>query len=94
MSYDYSENILVQESAGHLFEELGWKVKFACNKEILGENGYFGRKAYKDILLVRYFKEALKKLNPWITPALIEDALKTFEQHISTSSLIQINEEK
>ena len=94
MSYDYSENILVQESAGHLFEELGWKVKFACNKEILGENGYFGRKAYKDILLVRYFKEALKNLNSWMTPSLIEDALKTFEQHLSTSSLMQINEEK
>ena len=27
MSYDYSENILVQESAGHLLEnELGWEV--------------------------------------------------------------------
>ena len=94
MSYDYSENILVQESAGHLFEELGWKVEFAYNKEVLGENGSFGRKSYKDILLVRYFKEALKNLNPWMTPALIEDALKTFERHLSTSSLMQINEEK
>ena len=28
MSYDYSENILVQESAGHLLErELGWEVE-------------------------------------------------------------------
>lgn len=27
MSYDYSENILVQEIAGHLLEwELGWEV--------------------------------------------------------------------
>ena len=27
MSYDYSENILVQESAGHLLHnELGWDV--------------------------------------------------------------------
>ena len=30
MSYDYSENILVQESAGHLLErELGWEVASA-----------------------------------------------------------------
>ena len=29
MSYDYSENILVQESAEHLLhEELGWDVAF------------------------------------------------------------------
>ena len=69
MSYDYSENILVQEAAGNLLEhELCWEVKFAYNTEILGENGTFGRKSYKDILLVRYFRNALKVLNPWITP--------------------------
>lgn len=95
MSYDYSENILVQESAGHLLEdELGWKVELAYNTEVLGDNGSFGRKSYKDILLVRYFKEALQRLNPWMTPMLVEDALKTFQQHLSTSSLMQINEEK
>lgn len=95
MSYDYSENILVQESAGHLLEdELGWRVELAYNTEVLGENGTFGRKSYKDILLVRYFKEALQRLNPWMTPALVEDALKTFTRHLSTSSLMQINEEK
>ena len=48
MSYDYSENILVQESAGNLLhDKLGWDVKFAYNSEILGENGTFGRKSYK-----------------------------------------------
>jgi len=95
MSYDYSENILVQESAGHLLEEeLGWRVELAYNTEILGDNGSFGRKSYKDILLLRYFTEALKRFNPWMTPVLAEDALKTFERQLSTSSLMQINEEK
>ena len=70
MSYDYSENILVQESAGQLLhEELGWEVKFAYNTEVLGEDGTFGRRSYKEILLVRYFREALRRLNPWITEA-------------------------
>ena len=37
MSYDYSENILVQESAGHLLErELDWDVVYAYNTEQLG----------------------------------------------------------
>ena len=95
MSYDYSENILVQESAGHLLEdELGWKVMLAYSTEVLGENGTLGRKSYKDILLVKYLKEALLRLNPWMTPGLIEEALKTFEQHMSSASLMQINEEK
>ena len=67
MSYDYSENILVQESAGNLLQnELGWDVKFAYNTEVLGKNGTFGRESYRDILLTRYFRDALKKLNPWI----------------------------
>ena len=38
MSYDYSENILVQESAGNLLrDELGWDVRFAYNREIFQE---------------------------------------------------------
>lgn len=95
MSHDYSENILVQESAGQLLErELGWEVAFAYNTEKLGEDGSFGRKSYKEILLTRYFREALLRLNPWITPGQMEEAQKIMERHLSTSSLLQINEEK
>ena len=95
MSYDYSENILVQESAGNLLrDELGWDVEFAYNTETLGENGTFGRKSYREILLVRYFRDALKKLNPWITDDQILEAQAALEKRLSTSSLLQINEEK
>ena len=70
MSYDYSENILVQESAGHLLErELGWEVAFAYNTEQLGKDGTFGRTSYHEILLTRYFRQALQRLNPWLTSA-------------------------
>ncbi len=95
MSYDYSENILVQESAGNLLHnELGWDVQFAYNTEVLGSNGTFGRESYKDILLTRYFKEALKKYNPWINDNQIIEAQQVLEKRLSTSSLLQINEEK
>ena len=95
MSYDYSENILVQESAGHLLErELGWEVAYAYNTEKLGEKGTFGRKDYKEILLTRYFRQALKSLNPWLTPAQLDEAQKKMESHLSTASLLQINEAK
>lgn len=95
MSYDYSENILVQESAGNLLhDELGWEVEFAYNTEVLGENGSFGRTSYHDILLVRYFQAALKKLNPWINDTQMLEAQKTLESRLSTSSLLQVNEEK
>ena len=95
MSHDYSENILVQESAGNLLrDELGWDVAFAYNTERLGENGTFGRRSYKEILLARDFRAALSRLNPWITPAQIDEAQRTLEAHMSTASLMQINEEK
>lgn len=95
MSYDYSENILVQESAGNLLrDELGWDVQFAYNTEVLGKNGTFGRESYKDILLTRYFKEALKKFNPWINDNQIIEAQQVLEKRLSTSSLLQVNEEK
>lgn len=95
MTYDYSENILVQESAGNLLRyELGWDVKFAYNTEILGKNGSFGRESYKDILLTRYFYEALRKFNPWINENQIIEAQEVLGKRLSTSSLIQINEEK
>lgn len=95
MSYEYSENVLVQGSAGDLLrDKLGWEVAFAYNTEKLGEDGTFGRKSYKEILLTRYFREALLRLNPWLTPAQIGEAQRTLEHRLSTASLLQINEEK
>lgn len=95
MSYDYSENILIQGAAGDLLrDELGWDVVFAYNEEKLGADGTLGRTSYKEILLVRYFRNALKDLNPWITDTQITEAEKRMTEHMSTASLIQINEEK
>lgn len=95
MSHDYSENILVQESAGHLLErELGWEVVFAYNTERLGESGTFGRRSYHEILLTRYVKQALTRLNPWLTARQTEEAMGKLQSRLSTASLMQINEEK
>ena len=95
MSYDYSENILVQESAGRLLQqELGWEVAFAYNTEVLGPNGTFGRKDYTEVLLSRYFRAALQRLNPWLTPPQIDEAEATMKAYLATASLLQINKEK
>ena len=95
MKYEYSENVLVQDSAAALMhDELGWDVIFAYNQEVLGENGTLGRKDYHEIVLWRYFNQALKKLNPWITDAQIIEARQTLSSYLSSASLLQINEEK
>lgn len=95
MSYDYSENRMIQDSAGHVLgRELGWQVAFAYNTEQLGKDGTFGRTSYREILLTRYFRQALQRLNPWLTSAQLDEAQKKMESHLSTASLMQINEEK
>ena len=95
MKYEYSENVLVQDSAAALMkDELGWDVVYAYNKEILGENGTLGRKSYHEIVLWRFFNAALKRLNPWITDAQLAEARQILSSYMSSESLLQINEEK
>ncbi len=95
MKYEYSENVLVQDSAADLMhDELGWDVVYAYNTEVLGEKGTLGRKDYHEIVLWRYFNAALKKLNPWITDPQIAEARQTLSSYLSSASLLQINEEK
>lgn len=45
-------------------------------------------------MLYRYFKEALKKYNPWINENQIIEAKEILEKRLSTASLLQVNEEK
>ncbi len=95
MSWEYSENILVQNSAGDLLhDELGWDVIYAYNKEILGINGTLGRKSYKDMILTRYLKKALLELNNWLTDELCSDAIKSLLSNIVSNTAMQTNHQK
>ena len=46
------------------------------------------------MLLARYFRDALRRLNPWITPGQMDEAQQKLEARLSTASLMQVNEEK
>ncbi len=95
MSWEYSENILVQNSAGNVLQnKLGWNVVLAYDKEQLGEDGTLGRKSYKEIVLTRYLKRALFDNNEWMTEDYADSAIKTLCAYIASATLMQINEEK
>ena len=95
MSKDYSEDQLIQKSAAALLEnELGWISVMAWDAEVLGESGTFGRKSYHEVLLTRHFCKALKRLNPWMTEKQLAEAVERMTEHISSQSLMQINEQK
>lgn len=95
MSWEYSENILVQNSAGKVLKDkLDWEVVFAYNTEVLGENGTLGRKSYKEIVLTRYLRKALFDNNDWMTEEYADSAVKTLCAYTASATLMQINEEK
>jgi len=43
MSYEYSEDNLVEAAAQQALEDLGWQVEYAWTKETFGEDGLLGR---------------------------------------------------
>ena len=95
MAKDYSEDQLIQKSTADLMEqELGWKSIYAFDNEILGPDGTLGRNSYSDVLLVRHFKKALKSLNPWMTEKQLDEAVERMSEHLSSQTLMQINEQK
>lgn len=95
MASDFDENSAVRDAAGDVFQdELGWDVVLAYNNETFGPNGTFGRISAKDILLPRYLKDSIKKLNPWINDAQVDEVIKKLESRLATESLMQTNQNK
>lgn len=95
MSKPYTEDQLIQAAAANLLhDELEWDSVFAFDDEVFGENGTLGRTSKKEVILVRYLREALRKFNSWITQKQEDEAVKEVLKHVSTSSLMQTNEEK
>ena len=94
MSLEYSENILVQQAAADILEQLGWQTIFAYNEETLGENGTLGRKNHHQVILSRYLKQALFQNNDWMTEEYASQAEKTLIAHSSADSLLQTNRQK
>lgn len=61
----YTEDILVhQTTAEYLERRLGWESGYAYNTNAFGSDGTPGRASDKDVVLVRYLRQAPEKLNP------------------------------
>ena len=95
MSYDYSEDQLIQKSTADFMEkELGWTSIYAYDQEKLGPGGTLGRNSYHEVLLLRHFRKALKTLNPWLTVKQLQEAVERMTEYMSSQTLMQINEQK
>ena len=95
MAKDYSEDQLIQRSTAEFMEkELGWKSVYAFDQETLGVNGTLGRTGYHEVLLTRHLGQALKRLNPWLTDKQLQECMERMTEHMSSQTLMQINEQK
>ena len=95
MAKDYSEDQLIQRSTAEFLEkELGWKSVYAFDQETLGANGTLGRTGYHEVLLTRHLGQALKQLNPWLTDKQLQECMERMTEHMSSQTLMQINEQK
>lgn len=94
MSYEYSEDALVENATQQVLEELGWHVIYAWNNETFGEDGLLGRENKSEVILKRYLLDALKKYNPGLPILAYKNAIEQIEQKISGKTLERINKEK
>lgn len=95
MTKGFTEDKLVQETTANYFRDrLGWKSVYAYNDELLGVDGTLGRISERDVVLVRYLRQALEKLNAELPAEAYESAIQQIEETSATKSLVQINREK
>ncbi len=94
MSYEYSEDGLIEQATQDVLEELGWDVVTAWKKETWGADGLLGRENKSEVILSRYLLQALEKLNPGLSTSTYEQALEQVNQKAADKSLGQINKVK
>jgi len=94
MSWEYSEDNLIEKASQQTLEDLGWEVKVAWTKETFGENGLLGRENKSEVILKRYLLEALQSLNPNLPAVAYQHAIDKISEKTADKTLVQINKEK
>jgi type I restriction enzyme R subunit len=95
MSYEYSEDNLIEKAAIDLFfNQLGWDTLLAYNKEGFGEGSTLGRLNKKQVVLKRIFLKKLKQFNPNLPEQAYNQAYEKLIEESITKSLAEINFEK
>jgi type I restriction enzyme R subunit len=94
MSYEFSEDGLIEQATQDVLEELGWQVVTAWKYESFGDDGLLGRDNPSEVILDRYLLQALEKLNPGLPKTAYEQAIEQISQKVADKTLGRINKEK
>ena len=99
MSYEYSEDALVEDPAEEILLDLNWRVEKAWHNESFAKlpdrsDGLLGRRNIKEVILDRYLLQALKKLNPDLPANAYQEAIGILKQSATGKKLADINKDK
>jgi type I restriction enzyme R subunit len=87
---DYSEDALIEKPAIALFKSLGYTVR-NCFYETFGPKGTLGRETTSEVVLVRYLRPVLERLNPDLPPEAIDAAIEGLTRDRSSLSAASAN---
>lgn len=91
MTFEYSEDALVEQPAIALFGELGWEAANCWHEKIGDQESTYGRRTTQDVVLPRKLREALEGLNPGLPALAIEQAILELTQDRSALSPVGAN---
>jgi type I restriction enzyme R subunit len=94
MSYEYSEDALIENATQQVLEELEWKVVTAWKNETFGSNGLLGRENKAEVILKRNLLTALRHLNSGLPETAYQQAIEQIEQKSADKTLARTNKEK
>ena len=99
MSYEYSEDGLVEAATHEVLETLGWTLVTAWQKESLAtqadrSDGLLGRLNKSEVILERYVLPALRVLNPDLPDTAYQQAVLQLKESAADKHLAAINKDK
>lgn len=99
MSYEYSEDGLVEAATEQVLLALGWDVVTAWHNETFATDndrntGLLGRFKKSEVILERYLLQALEKLNSDLPASAYQQAIQFVTGKVADKSIGAINKEK
>jgi len=94
MSYEYSEDQLIEQATIDVLQELGWQVATAWKNETFSEDGLLGRDNKTEVVLERHLLAALKRYNPDLPDVAYQRAMEKIAQKEAGKNLAQHNKAK
>lgn len=94
MTYLNEDTLVQQTTVNYLHDQLGWESVYAYNQETYGPDGLLGRSSDREVVLTRYLRQALVKLNPDLPETAYDEAVRQVRDYSQSQSMLANNFEK